>query len=178
MANYFLKIKENFTISDIKNKNILKGLDTAHKRAIEVRFKEYQYDSLKITLISDVNNILSSGPNKGKNVPAYTQYTIGPKQMMKGTILSISENKKNIEVKVDGIFKLIVKSHHEERVQNIKFLEFDNIYCGTSTNILIGEVINGSLKKPSKEYLKKYAINDYFNLMTSYKISSNKADLK
>jgi hypothetical protein len=181
MANYFIKINEKFLLSDIKDKEYLKILeDPKFKKPIVDRFKEFKYDSFDIGISSDLDSILTSGPNKGKTILSGPSYTIGPAQKTKGAIISISPNGKDIEVIIDGIFKLSVKSHHEKYINNCKFVTYYGIYFPGNKNesSLHGEITSGTLEKPSKQDQKKYIIEDVKHFMMSYRISSNKDDLK
>lgn len=181
MANYFIKIKENFLLSDVKDKKKLKELENPKfKRPIVERFKEFKYNSFSITVHCDINNILQSGPNKGGNVLSNIGYEIGPKQQTKGAIISISPKGEDIEVIIDGIFKLAVKSHHEQKFYYNKFVSYSGIYFPGNINEsnLVGDITAGTLGKPSKQDQKKYLINEWEYFMMSYKISSNRDDLK
>jgi len=180
MAQYFIKIKESFLLSDIKDKDFLKE-SPQYKKPIVDRFKEFPYDSFKISLQSE-SNILTSGPNKGKTLLRGIQYEFGPKQKTKGAIIAISPKEKDVEVVIDGVFKFPVKSHHEEDVQKNIFARFMNIhYIAPSPSgkysYLYGDVTSGTLKKPSNKDIKKYMFTENENLLSNYKVSLSKDDL-
>ena len=181
MEQYFIKIKESFLLSDIKDKNILKEFPKFKKPIVD-RFKEFTYDTFNIDIYADTDSILKSGPNKGKIIPSGIIYEFGPKQKTsKGVIVAISSKEKDIEVIIDGVFKFSVKSHHEERVQNNKFITFGGIKAFGTNSYLEGEVISGTLEKPSNEIKKKYSFPGNENakcLLSNYKISLSKDDLK
>jgi len=186
MAQYFIKIKESFLLSDIKDKDLLKE-SPQYKKPIVDRFKEFPYDSFEIRLSYEIG-YLTSGPNKGKMNLSHISYDFGPKQKTKGAIIAISPKEKDVEFIIDGVFKFPVKSHHEERVQKSIFLTFGNIhYISPSPSgkysYLLGEITSGTLKIPSKENIKKYGICLPINenakrLLSNYKISLFKDDLQ
>jgi hypothetical protein len=181
MAQYFIKIKESFLLSDIKDKDILKEFPKFKKPIVD-RFKEFTYDTFNIDIYADTDSISQNGPNKGKIIPSCIIYEFGPKQKTsKGVIVAISSKEKDIEVIIDGVFKFSVKSHHEERVQNNKFITFGGIKAFGTNSYLEGEVISGTLEKPSNEIKKKYSFPGNENakcLLSNYKISLSKDDLK
>lgn len=189
MAQYFIKIKESFLLSDIKDKDHLKEFPK-YKKPIVDRFKEFTYDTFNIDIYADTDSILNSGPNKGKIIPSGIIYEFGPKQKTsKGVIVAISSKEKDIEVIIDGVFKFSVQSHHEEDVQKNIFVGFNHImfipptpdFHSNPYQYLIGNVTSGTLEKPSNEDKKKYCFPGDENkkwLLSNYKISLFKDDLK
>ena len=180
MAQYFIKIKESFLLSDIKDKDHLKEFPK-YKKPIVDRFKEFTYDTFAISIMGKPDSILKSGPNKGKSVLTGIGYEFRPKQKTKGAIVTISPKEKDIEVIIDGVFKFAVNSVYEERVQNNKFITFGGIKAFGTNSYLEGEVISGTLEKPSNEIKKKYSFPGNENakcLLSNYKISLSKDDLK
>jgi len=179
MAQYFIKIKESFLLSDYKDKNLLKEFPE-YKKPIVDRFKEFTYDTFEISIYADTDDILKSGPNKGKKVPFGILYEFGPKQKTKGAIFGISLKEKDIEIIIDGVFKFSVKSHHEEYVKKNKFIQFSGIKVHGTNSHLNGESTSGTLEKPSNEVKKKYSFPGNENakcLLSNYKISLSKDDL-
>ena len=184
MAQYFIKIKESFLLSDIKDKNRLKEFPK-YKKPIVNRFKEFTYDTFTISIYADTDSIVAKGPNKGKIIPVGIIYEFGPKQKTnKSAIFAISPKEKDIEVIIDGVFKFPVNSVYEERVQKNKFITFDGIKAygddGTSS-YLEGEITSGTLEKPSNEVKKKYVYHGNENakrLLSNYKISLFKDNLQ
>jgi len=176
MAQYFIKIKENFLLS-----SNIKASDIKDRKPIVDRFKEFTYDTFGISIYADTDDILKGGPNKGKKVPFGIIYELGSKQKTKGAIFGISPKEKDIEVIIDGVFKFSVKSHHEEFVQKNKFIIFDGIKVHGTNSYLNGEITSGTLEKPSNEVKKKYCFPGNENakcLLSNYKISLLKDDLK
>jgi len=179
MAQYFIKIKESFLLSDTKDKDLLKEFPQ-YKKPIVDRFKEFTYDAFGISIYADTDDILTGGPNKGKKVPFGIIYEFGSKQKTKGAIFGISPKEKDIEVIIDGVFKFSVKSHHEKFVQKNKFITFAGIMVLGTRSPLNGEITNGTLEKPSNEVKKKYLFPGNENakcLLSNYKISLSKDDL-
>ena len=189
MAQYFIKIKESFLLSDIKDKDILKEFPK-YKKPIVDRFKEFTYDTFAISIMGKPDSILKSGPNKGKSVLTGIGYEFRPKQKTKGAIVTISPKEKDIEVIIDGVFKFSVQSHHEEDVQKNIFVGFNHImfipptpdFHSNPYQYLIGNVTSGTLEKPSNEDKKKYCFPGRDEnkkwLLSNYKISLSKDDLK
>jgi hypothetical protein len=156
----FLQLKETFLLSNSKDKD----LDAEDKKPIVPKLKKNNYDTLNLTLKIDENNI---------------GFKFGPQNKVSGE-LTISPSGKDIEVKIDAIFKINIRPQHKDNFLSGKGeWVMGTIQQGDFGETLYGTIVSKGLK--IKKYKKKnrngvYEVTDA--IMTNVKTGSKKTDLK
>ena len=158
----FIKIKETFTLSNSKNKD----LAPEYKKPIVARFKKIKADTLSLTLSDNYKDVGGIG------------FKCGMHNKINGDLL-INIDGKNINIQCDAIFKINIRPQHKEKfLSNKGTWTFDRLQQGEYGDDLVADISKGLDVKKYKMKFRHGTENMTASIMKNIKTSSKKTDLK